>query len=99
MTCVNCTQQAKHLFSSPGVEDQPYCDAHLPAAYRGTEWVLPAPDETLTPRSDIAADEPLAEVEHAEDDKADEPVDEDPNPLLQDEKPKSRRQRRSPGDR
>ena len=69
MTCSNCTSPAKHLFQAPGVADQPYCSQHLPEAYRGSEWVVEAPE------------------------------DEDPNPILQEDKPKTRRTRKSPGER
>lgn len=91
MKCVNCTSTAKFVFQAPGVADQPYCESHLPAAYKDSEWVLPAPDEVLQARTAVAADEPLAEVAA---------VEEDPNPALQDEKAKTaRRTRKSPGER
>ena len=80
MTCSNCTSPAKHLFQAPGVADQPYCSQHLPEAYRGSEWVVEAPEDT-----------PAEAVEA--------PEDEDPNPILQEDKPKTRRTRKSPGER
>lgn len=91
MNCVNCTEPAKFVFQAPGVADHPYCEAHLPAPYRNTEWVLPAPDEVLQARTAVAAEEPLATVAEAT-------PKEDPNPELKAE-PKRRTARRSPGER
>ena len=86
MTCSNCTSPAKHLFQAPGVADQPYCSQHLPEAYRGSEWVVEAPE-----------DAPTEVLETAE--VLETPEDEDPNPILQEDKPKTRRTRKSPGER
>lgn len=97
MTCINCASPATFVFSAPGTKDQPYCKAHLPAAYRGSDLVQPAPDEDLVPVSQIADVEPLAEVKAVDEAPADE-LD-DPNPLLKLDKPVARRSRKSPGER
>jgi hypothetical protein len=45
MQCINCGGEASLVFKTTGVDDQPYCARHLPSAYRGTEYVTPAPVE------------------------------------------------------
>ena len=55
MQCINCGQGAAWVFSTTGVDDQPYCDRHLPRAYRGSASVSAAPEEVAV--------EPVEETE------------------------------------
>lgn len=45
MNCINCPQPAVWVFQTSGVPRLPYCNQHLPSAYRGTPHVAPAPEE------------------------------------------------------
>ena len=48
MKCINCAETAEFVFQAPGVSDQPYCRGHLPAPYRGSQFVRPAEAEAVT---------------------------------------------------
>lgn len=69
MNCVNCTREAVWLFKAAGVRETPYCNPHLPAAYRGTKFVRPVEDHPdvviLAPR--VAPEAPLSEEDVARD--------------------------------
>ena len=41
MHCINCENDAVWLFKANGVNDAPYCNPHLPYAYRGSKNVTP----------------------------------------------------------
>jgi hypothetical protein len=41
MHCINCDNDAVWLFKANGVNDTPYCNPHLPYAYRGSKNVTP----------------------------------------------------------
>ena len=62
MLCINCDRAAVWIFQTSGIGPRPYCDGHLPTAYRGTSWVKAAPKPDPQP-VDVAVDEaPAAPV-------------------------------------
>ena len=48
MLCINCDNEARWVFETTGVLQRPYCNIHLPRAYRGTSEVKPAPQDSET---------------------------------------------------
>lgn len=57
MQCINCESGAKWMFSAPGSYDRPYCERHVPDAYRGLPELAPIPVPTPPPADEAPADE------------------------------------------
>jgi hypothetical protein len=53
MHCINCAKDAVWIFKASGVRETPYCNPHLPSAYRGTKNVTPVealPETVVEPK-------------------------------------------------
>ena len=89
MICVNCDKEAVWIFQTSGIRETPYCNPHLPAAYRGTRFVSPAPvEDVVLPegvRLPTQVDVPPA------------PAD-GPEPVLEEAKPKRTRKKAAPAE-
>lgn len=58
MHCINCDRAASYIFRTTGVDDQAYCERHLPRAYPRSS-VSPVPVEV--PIEEPIEEEPAVE--------------------------------------
>lgn len=61
MQCINCGRGADWVFTTSGVADQPYCDRHLPRAYRGKVAPAPAEEPVIEAPVEAPVEEPVEE--------------------------------------